>query len=119
MDLGLKGRTAIVCAASQGLGKASALALAREGVILFIAARRGDVLESAADEIASATGNQPKTIIADVTTKEGRDAILAAPALLPTFSSTMLADRHRAIFANSSARTGSRRLTATCWRRSR
>jgi 3-oxoacyl-[acyl-carrier protein] reductase len=78
MDLGLKGRTAIVCAASQGLGKASAMALAREGVTLFIAARRGDVLESAADEIASASGNRPKTIIADVTTKEGRDAILAA-----------------------------------------
>src|SRR5712675_1230116 len=78
MDLGLKGRTAIVCAASQGLGKASAMALAREGVTLFIAARRGDVLESAADEIASATGNRPKTVIADVTTKEGRDAILAA-----------------------------------------
>src|SRR6266851_7463698 len=78
MDLGLKGRTAIVCAASQGLGKASAMALAREGVNLVIAARRGDVLESAADEIASATGNRPKTVIADVTTKEGRDAILAA-----------------------------------------
>jgi len=54
------------------------MALAREGVTLFIAARRGDVLESAADEIASATGNRPKTVIADVTTKEGRDAILAA-----------------------------------------
>ena len=39
MDLGLKGRTAIVCAASQGLGKASAMALAREGVNLVIAAR--------------------------------------------------------------------------------
>lgn len=78
MDLGLKGRTAIVCAASQGLGKASAMALAREGVNLIIAARRGDVLESAADEIASATGNRPRTVIADVTTKAGRDAILAA-----------------------------------------
>ena len=44
MDLGLKGRTAIVCAASQGLGKASAMSLAREGVNLVIAARRGDVL---------------------------------------------------------------------------
>src|ERR1700704_835388 len=41
MDLGLKGRTAIVCAASQGLGKASAMALAREGVTLFIAPARG------------------------------------------------------------------------------
>src|SRR5437868_14428361 len=78
MDLGLKGRTAIGCAASQGLGKASAMALAREGVHLVIAARRREVLESAADKIASATGNRPKTVVADVTTKEGRDAILAA-----------------------------------------
>src|SRR6266851_8297835 len=78
MDLGLNGRTAIVCAASQALGKASAMALAREGVHLVIAARRRDVLESAADEIASATGNRPKTVVADVTTKDGRDAILAA-----------------------------------------
>lgn len=78
MDLGLKGRSGIVCAASQGLGKASAMALAREGVQLVIAARRREVLESAADEIASATGNRPKTVLADVTTREGRDAILAA-----------------------------------------
>src|SRR5258708_13180052 len=78
MDLGLKGRTAIVCAASQGLGKASAMALACEGVHLVIAARRREVLESAADEIASATGNRPKPVVPDVTTKEGRDAILAA-----------------------------------------
>jgi 3-oxoacyl-[acyl-carrier protein] reductase len=85
MDLGLKGRTAIVCAASQGLGRASAMALAREGVNLVIAARRGDVLECAADEIAAATGNRPRTVIADVTTREGRDAILAvcpAPDIL-------------------------------------
>jgi 3-oxoacyl-[acyl-carrier protein] reductase len=81
MDLGLKGRTAIVCAASQGLGKASAMALAREGVHLVIAARRREVLESAAEEIASATGNHPKSVVADVTTREGRDAILdACPA---------------------------------------
>jgi 3-oxoacyl-[acyl-carrier protein] reductase len=78
MDLGLKGRKAIVCAASQGLGKASALALAREGVDLVIAARRREVLESAADEIASATGNRPRAVVADVTTREGRDALLAA-----------------------------------------
>jgi 3-oxoacyl-[acyl-carrier protein] reductase len=78
MDLGLDGRTAIVCAASRGLGKASAMALAREGVHLIIAARRREVLESAAAEIASATGNRPKTVVADVTTKDGRDAILAA-----------------------------------------
>ena len=78
MDLGLKGRSGIVCAASQGLGKASAMALAREGVELVIAARRREVLEIAADEIASATGNRPKTVVADVTTQQGRDAILTA-----------------------------------------
>src|SRR3954447_17992256 len=85
MDLRLNDRTAIVCAASQGLGKASAMALAREGVHLVIAARRREGLESAADEIASTTGNRPKTVVADVTTKDGRDAILAtcpAPDIL-------------------------------------
>jgi 3-oxoacyl-[acyl-carrier protein] reductase len=54
------------------------MALAYEGVHLVIAARRREVLESAADEIASKTGNRPKTVVADVTTKDGRDAILAA-----------------------------------------
>jgi 3-oxoacyl-[acyl-carrier protein] reductase len=78
MDLGLKGRTAIVCAASQGLGKASAMALAREGVSIVIVARRRDVLENAADDIAAATGDRPRTVVADVTAKEGREAILAA-----------------------------------------
>jgi 3-oxoacyl-[acyl-carrier protein] reductase len=77
MDLGLKGRTAIVCAASQGLGKASAMALAREGVNLVIVARRRDVLESTADEIA-ASGERPRIVSADVTTQEGREAILMA-----------------------------------------
>jgi 3-oxoacyl-[acyl-carrier protein] reductase len=78
MDLGLKGRTAIVCAASQGLGKASAMALAHEGVNLVIAARRRDLLQSAADDIAAASGRRPQTVVADVTTRDGRDAILAA-----------------------------------------
>ncbi len=78
MDLGLKGRKAIVCAASQGLGKASAMALAREGVELVIVARRREILEGAADEIASVTANRPRTVIADVTSREGREAILSA-----------------------------------------
>ncbi|WP_440640878.1 SDR family oxidoreductase [Bradyrhizobium sp. PUT101] len=78
MDLGLKGRKAVVCAASQGLGRASAVALAREGVELFIAARRREVLEATADEIGKLTGNRPTPVVADVTMKEGRDALLAA-----------------------------------------
>jgi 3-oxoacyl-[acyl-carrier protein] reductase len=78
MDLELQGRKAIVCAASQGLGKASAMALAREGVKLIIVARRRDVLAAAADEIERSTANRPQTVVADVTNEEGRAAILDA-----------------------------------------
>jgi 3-oxoacyl-[acyl-carrier protein] reductase len=78
MDFGLRGRKAIVCAASQGLGKASAMALAGEGVDLTIVARRPDVLAAAAEDIAAATGYRPKTVVADVTTRSGRDEILSA-----------------------------------------
>jgi 3-oxoacyl-[acyl-carrier protein] reductase len=78
MDLGLRGRRAIVCAASQGLGKASAMALAREGVEITIVARRRDELESAADDIAHTSHRRPRIVLADVTTGDGREAILAA-----------------------------------------
>src|SRR5690349_2142190 len=77
MDLGLRGRKAIVCAASQGLGKACAMALAREGVDVVIVARRREVLDRAAREIELATGNRPQTVLADVTSREGRDAIVS------------------------------------------
>ena len=50
MDLGIKGKTALVCAASKGLGKACAMALAREGVNVTITARGADVLEATAAE---------------------------------------------------------------------
>ena len=78
MDFGLKGRKAIVCAASMGLGKASAIALGKEGVELVIVARRSDVLDQAADDIAAQTGARPMTVAADVTTLEGREAIIGA-----------------------------------------
>ena len=78
MDLGLKGRKAIVCAASMGLGKASAIALGKEGAEVIIVARRREVLEQAADDIAARTGVRPTVVAADVTTTEGRKAILAA-----------------------------------------
>ena len=77
MDFGLKGRKAIVCAASMGLGKASAIALGKEGVELVIVARRREVLEHAADDIAAQAGARPTTVAADVTTPEGRTAILS------------------------------------------
>jgi 3-oxoacyl-[acyl-carrier protein] reductase len=78
MDFGLRGRTAIVCAASMGLGKSCAIALGNEGVRLVIAARRREILDAAAHEIAAITGCRPMAVAADVTTREGRDAILAA-----------------------------------------
>ena len=56
MDLGLRGMQAIVCAASKGLGRACALALAREGVDLVITARTAATLEETAAEIRQATG---------------------------------------------------------------
>lgn len=78
MDLGLKGRKAIVCAASKGLGKGCALALAAEGVAVTIAARTAGPLEATAQEIREATGSEVTAIACDVTTAEGRAQILAA-----------------------------------------
>ena len=66
MDFGLRGRTAIVCGASMGLGKSCALALGGEGVKLVIVARRPDVLQHAADEIEAATGTKPVAIAANL-----------------------------------------------------
>ena len=54
MDLGIKGRKAIVCAASKGLGKGCAVALAEEGVDLVINARTAGELEATAEEIRRA-----------------------------------------------------------------
>jgi 3-oxoacyl-[acyl-carrier protein] reductase len=78
VDLGIRGKTALLCGASRGLGKASAFALAREGVNLAIVARTRDVLERAGEEIAQATGVKVSTVAADITTPDGRTAALAA-----------------------------------------
>lgn len=78
MDLGIKDKTALVCASSKGLGKACALSLAREGCKVFINGRTLESLEATADEIESLTGNRPTVIQADLNTKEGRQAIYEA-----------------------------------------
>ena len=78
MDLGIRGRTAIVCASSQGLGKACARALAEAGVSLVINGRHRDLLEQTAQEISQATGVEVKPVAADVATIEGQAALLAA-----------------------------------------
>ncbi|HQT67446.1 MAG: short-chain dehydrogenase [Rhodospirillales bacterium 20-60-12] len=77
MDLGLAGRTAIICAASKGLGRACAFALAHEGVNLVITARGAEALHATAAEIRAATGVQVSVAAGDITTEGGREAALA------------------------------------------
>lgn len=78
MNLQLTDKTALVCAASKGLGYACALSLAREGAAVTIVARHADTLEQAAQRIEAATGVRPATVAADITTPQGRAAALAA-----------------------------------------
>jgi len=79
MDLGIAGRWALDCAAGKGLGLGCARALAREGVIVVIAARGEQALEQAGEELRALPGaGQVVTVVADVTTEAGRAAALAA-----------------------------------------
>ena len=78
MDFGIAGKKALVCAASKGLGKGCAMALAGEGVELVILARGKEALEATAAEIRQATGAKVATVVCDITTEEGRKAALAA-----------------------------------------
>jgi len=78
LDLGIRGKTALVCGGSRGLGKACAFALARESVDVTIVARSRDAVESAAAEIAKASGVKVVPIAADLTTYAGRAAAIAA-----------------------------------------
>jgi len=112
MDLGIKGRRAIVCAGSKGLGRGCAEALAREGAELVITARGGEALEATAKAIRDAVGVTVKTVQGDITTEKGRADVLAAlpdPDILITnaggppqgeFSGFELDDWRKAVEAN-------------------
>jgi len=81
MNLGLEGRKAIVCASSRGLGRACAVALAREGVAVTINSRNADALETARAEIADEAGVDVSNITAaaaDLNTEEGRTSLVSA-----------------------------------------
>ena len=78
MDLGIKGKSALVCAASKGLGKGCAFALAREGVNVTIVARGREALEATAEEIRKATGVKVAVVATDIATEAGRREALAA-----------------------------------------
>jgi len=78
MDLGIAGRTAIVCASSKGLGRGCAEALAQAGCTVVINGRDANTLEATAAAIRAATGATVIAVVADVSTKAGQDALLAA-----------------------------------------
>jgi 3-oxoacyl-[acyl-carrier protein] reductase len=77
MDLGIRGRRALVNGGSAGMGRGAALALAREGVEVFISARGAERLEQTCAAIAAETGAVVHALIADHASDEGRAAILA------------------------------------------
>jgi 3-oxoacyl-[acyl-carrier protein] reductase len=78
LDLGIAGRKAIVCAASKGLGRGCAMALARAGVEVTITARTAATLEETAADIRRETGAEVTAVAGDITTEAGRAATLAA-----------------------------------------
>src|SRR6516165_2748404 len=112
LDLGIRGRKAIVCAASKGLGRACAMALARAGVEVTITARTAETLEETAAHIRRETGVNVTAAPGDITTEAGRQAALAAcpaPDILVNnaggppsgdFRELELADWQKAVNAN-------------------
>jgi 3-oxoacyl-[acyl-carrier protein] reductase len=78
MDLGIRGRKALVCAASKGLGRACAFSLAKEGVDVTIVARTREPLEKTAEQIRAASGVTVNAVATDITTPEGRRLALDA-----------------------------------------
>lgn len=76
MDLGLSGRVALITGGSEGIGRATAEELAREGARVAICARRPDALERAAAEIETATGTSVLAVPADVSRAEDIEACI-------------------------------------------
>jgi 3-oxoacyl-[acyl-carrier protein] reductase len=80
LDLGIRGKVALVLAASKGLGRASAAALAAEGVQVVIGSRNKQLLEKTAQEIQQASGSRILAIPTDVTKEEELEAIVTTTA---------------------------------------
>ena len=77
MDLGIRGKRALVCASSKGLGRGCGEALAGAGVDLVLNARGAETLEAAAADIRARHGVQVTAVAADITTEAGRAVVLA------------------------------------------
>jgi 3-oxoacyl-[acyl-carrier protein] reductase len=80
VDFGLQGKVALVAAASKGLGKASALALAREGARVAICARTEADLHATAEQIRGETGAEVLAVPANVASADGIHTVVAATA---------------------------------------
>jgi 3-oxoacyl-[acyl-carrier protein] reductase len=78
MDLGIEGRTAVVCASTTGLGRACATELARAGCSVVINGRDQSRADRVAEEIQRETGARVVAVAADVSTHEGQDALVAS-----------------------------------------
>src|SRR4030088_955651 len=78
LDLRIRGRKALVCAASKGLGRACATSLGGAGVDLTITARTAETLEQTAEDIRKETGAKVTAVPGDISTEAGREATLAA-----------------------------------------
>lgn len=78
MDLGIRGKRALVCASSKGLGRGCAEALAEAGVALVMNARSEDPLNEAAEAIRTAHGVEVTAVAADITSEDGRAKVLEA-----------------------------------------
>src|SRR5580698_10446796 len=103
MDLGIRGRRAIINGGSAGMGKAAAFALAREGVELVLSARGETRLRSTAEEISAATGVRGVPVVTDPSSREGMARILAAcpepDILVGTCSPPPMTEDYRSIDA--------------------
>ena len=101
MDLGIRGRRAIVNGGSAGLGRGSVVALANEGVELFVSARGEERLLRSCEDISRETGASITPLVADFSTVEGREKILAAcpdpDILVGTCSPPPFTDDYRSI----------------------
>lgn len=112
MDLGIEGRSAIVCGSSKGLGRACAESLAREGVHVVINGRTAETVEKTSMELASTFPVTVTGVVADIDTEDGRAALVAAcpePDILVTnnagpspaeFTDTTLEQWHEALESN-------------------
>ncbi|TIX43519.1 MAG: SDR family NAD(P)-dependent oxidoreductase, partial [Mesorhizobium sp.] len=78
MDLGIRGKTAIVCASSKGLGRGCAMALAEAGCDLVVNGRNADVLAKTAAELREKFGVKVTEIVGDVSKPDVQKALLAA-----------------------------------------